>query len=188
MAGNTGWLVAGGAVVVGGAWAVYWFSRLSTTPTTPGSGSSGSSGSTGASTGPGINGSGSSGSSGSGSSGSGSNSGSQTYSIPTSDTPTQRLQAMLSHTSVSLGAGLTPSQMGIIQDTVRRHTSAISGVLPSGAIVLNLAASNAAKVSLLAVPVSIVISGLSSARVAYLQRLARDGQLKGLSSTGTPIF
>lgn len=95
-------------------------------------------------------------------------------------------RALAVHQGVSL-PGLSPAQAGYVTSVVAHHGNAVSGVLPNGVVQLSSTASSAEKVSLLASGAPVSIPGRSAAYVAYLQNLAKHGQLKGVTASGTAI-
>lgn len=111
----------------------------------------------------------------------------QATEIPISASPEQRYQALKTMEPRDM-PGLTAAQVGQIQTILKRHGTAINGVTAGGAVRLDLKAPHAAQVSLLATGASIVIPGRTESRVAYLERLARKGQIIGLSPSGQPIY
>lgn len=110
--------------------------------------------------------------------------------VPTSASPQQRLTALQHDAAVSL-PGLSAAQVGRLQLLAKGFAGAISGVLANGILQLNPA--NAGAPSLLANLVpnqfpGVSIPGVSAAEMGRLITLAREGQLKGLTSRGTPIL
>ncbi|NMP22211.1 hypothetical protein [Sulfobacillus harzensis] len=83
--------------------------------------------------------------------------------------------------------GLSAAEAGKVVSIVKQHGNAVSGVLPNGVVQLSSTASNAEKVSLLASGAPVSIPGRSAAYVAYLQQLAKEGKLKGVTASGTAI-
>ena len=103
-----------------------------------------------------------------------------------SATPAQRLEALQASTPTSL-PGVSAALVGL-EKGFAQHTQAIAGVLPNGVAILNTNASLAQQQALLASTLPVSIPGVSAARVAYYKQLAKQGKLKGVSTSGQPIF
>jgi hypothetical protein len=107
---------------------------------------------------------------------------------------TERLAALQTALSKSQPGKLYPISLPGVpasivgNDETLANNPAVTGVLPDGVLVINPNANQSDILNVLKYAHGVSIPGVSAGQAGYLQMLAKQGKLKGITSTGRPIF